>query len=96
MSGCQHCNPYCDECKPAAFKFRICPDCGNNNMYSREEVLGKASLPCRKCGADMTSLLKPQVALCAYSEKPCAWPCGKSSRRATKGSPPCILNTPPQ
>ena len=94
--GCWICNPMCGKCQPAPLKSGRCPDCGTANVFERPKILSGSTLLCKKCGKDMTDLIKPDVVRCNYSGKFCAYPCGKStSPKHERGDQPCERNTPP-
>lgn len=96
MPGCWICNPMCGRCQPTAFKSQKCPDCGTTNVYERPVVIAEETLLCKKCGKDLTDMVKPEVVRCNYSGKLCAYPCGKSkSPKHEHGDLPCERNTPP-
>ena len=96
MNGCQHCNPYCDACKPAAIKYFACDSCRFTNAYSKKAILSGEELKCAKCGAPMDNLARPAVVLCRYVGELCAYPCGRSETDPTGGTKGfCSLRTCP-
>ena len=85
MSGCQHCNPYCDNCKPAMVKYLACPECGKTNAFLKKDILADKELCCSKCGLVMTELVRPKSVLCTYVNAECAYPCRRSTETAPDG-----------
>lgn len=97
MAGrCWVCNPFCGKCQPAPKKSATCPECGVCTIFDRSEVTAPGSLLCKKCGHDLTALVRPAVVVCSYSGLPCAYPCGKgTSSTHPFGYQVCLKNTPP-
>ena len=94
--GCWICNPMCGKCQPAPMKAGKCPDCGETTVFQRADILAGETLRCKRCGKDLTDMVRPEVVRCNYSGKLCAYPCGKStSPRHDRGDQPCERNTPP-
>ena len=94
--GCWICNPMCGKCQPPPLKAGNFPDCGTTTVFERKTVESKEPLLCKKCGKDLSELVRPKVVKCNYSGKLCAYPCGKStSPRHDWGDQPCQRNTPP-
>lgn len=94
--GCWICNPLCGKCQPAPKKSGKCPSCGTCTIFDRTEVTAGAPLLCKKCGEDLTSLVRPAPLRCNYSGLVCAYPCGKgASAHPEHGYQVCRRNTPP-
>lgn len=94
--GCWICNPMCGKCQPATLKSGKCPQCSESAVFEREKIQSKEPLLCKRCGFDLSDLVRPQVVRCNYSGLLCAYPCGKSrSPRHDYGDLPCKRNTPP-
>lgn len=95
-SGCQHCSPYCDFCKPSVIKPYACPRCEHRGLFTKAQILSGKPLLCEKCEEDLTERFRPDVVLCKFSGLPCAYPCQRSKRPTPDlGHRKCGANTPP-
>ena len=94
--GCWVCNPLCGKCQPAPKKSGRCPECGMCTIFDCEVIKSGAELHCKKCGADLTELVRPETVKCNFSGLWCAYPCGKgTSSHPENGYQICRRNTPP-
>lgn len=94
--GCWVCNPLCGKCQPAPKKSGRCPVCGVCTIFDRKDIAAGKELHCKKCGEDLTELVRPVPIRCNFSGLICAYPCGKStSPRHDLGYQVCKRNTPP-
>lgn len=93
--GCWICNPMCGKCQPAPLKSATCEQCGTPNVFEREKILS-SDLLCKKCGNDLTAVVRPKPVKCNYSGYVCAYPCGNSKvPKHEHGDMPCERNTRP-
>lgn len=94
--GCWVCNPLCGKCQPAPKKSGNCPTCGTCTIFDRVEISAGETLLCKKCGEDLTPLVRPKTIRCQYSGLVCIYPCGKGTNsRSDHGFQVCKRNTPP-
>ena len=95
--GCWVCNPFCGKCQPAPKKSGTCPVCTTVTIFDRRDIIDGAELRCKKCGADLSSGVRPKPVHCTYSGLMCAYPCGKSTAHPEEGGVRiCERNTPPR
>lgn len=91
---CMVCNPFCDNCRPALKKSVFCPECGKVTVFTKQTILSGGELLCKRCGEDLSNLVRPAVVRCEYSGLDCAYPCHKGINYEG-GSGTCEYNTPP-
>lgn len=94
--GCWICNPLCGRCQPAPKKSGKCPACNTVTIFDKLDIIAGKKLACKKCGHDMSELVRPEVVRCQYSGLLCAYPCGKAVKSHSQfGYQACERNTPP-